>query len=141
MGVRKEGERGREAWLGHTACGATAAWSGTGTRHGRSATQRPGGLHTCVWQSSAGPRARRNWCSAATGATQNASNHSKPNDETNDKNAAAAVASLVAKDEGIPMTKQTIRTGVLMRVPNVSPADDIITSGLKRASRRAVFES
>jgi|TARA_B110000971_G_scaffold167145_1_gene171304 nucleolar GTP-binding protein len=83
----------------------------------------------------AGPRARRNWCSAATGATQNASNHSKPNDETNDKNAAAAVASLVAKDEGIPMTKQTIRTGVLMRVPNVSPADDIITSGLKRASR------
>ena len=78
------------------------------------------------------PFARRAWCSAASGSAAPESSAPRAADQAD---AAAAVAAAVAEDEGRRPSKPRVRTGVLMRVPNVSPADDIITSGVKRAGR------
>ena len=78
---------------------------------------------------------RAAWCSAAAGTPPPTKIGKSKSNAANETDAAAAVAAAVAKDEGKFAVKQKVRTGVLMRVPNVSPADDIITSGLKRAGR------
>ena len=73
--------------------------------------------------------------SDASSAAASAAPESSAPRAADQADAAAAVAAAVAEDEGRRPSKPRVRTGVLMRVPNVSPADDIITSGVKRAGR------
>ena len=81
---------------------------------------------------------RAAWFSAAAGTPPPTKIGKSKSNAANETDAAAAVAAAVAKDEGKFAVKQKVRTGVLMRVPNVSPADDIITSGLKRNTYQGV---
>jgi nucleolar GTP-binding protein len=102
--------------------------------HGATAAACPVAGAPFARRARAGPRARRAWCSAASGSAPPSSSAPEAADQAN---AAAAVAAAVAEDEGRPARPSTprVRTGVLMRVPNVSPADDIMNSGLKRSAR------
>ena len=106
--------------------------SGATMIHGATAAACPVAVAPFVRRARAGPRARRAWCSAASGSAAPESSAPRAADQAD---AAAAVAAAVAEDEGRRPSKPRVRTGVLMRVPNVSPADDIITSGVKRAGR------
>ena len=102
--------------------------------HGATAAACPVAVAPFARRARAGSRARHAWYAPASGSAAPLFSGAKAADQTD---AAAAVAAAVAEDEGRPArpSKPRVRTGVLMRVPNVSPADDIINSGLKRAGR------
>jgi len=79
------------------------------------------------------PRRVPRGCRAWRAAAKNAQPAGAPTPSQGEEQASVAAPATAPIPR--PSRASAPRTGALMRVPNVSPADDILVSGLKRASR------